>query len=167
MSAASKRAIAAAVAAVLSASAVATPKIAEWEGWRNVGYLDPAPGRYETICAGHMEPGVLGKTYSDQKCAELLAQDVVKHGLAINDCLPADLPVKTRAAFISAAFNIGSAAFCGSSMSRKAKAGDLPGACASLSLWTKAGGKTLSGLVRRRAEERALCERGLQQAEGK
>jgi lysozyme len=156
-----QRAIALSVGAVLAAAAVAVPKIADLEGKRNVGYQDPAPGKYETICFGHMQPGVLGKTYTDQQCADLLAQDAVKNGLAIANCLPAELPLETRAAFISAAFNIGTGNFCTSSMSRKALAGDLPGACASLSLWIKAGSKELPGLVRRRREERALCEKGL------
>jgi lysozyme len=149
------------VAAVLAASALAVPVIGKFEGWRNVGYRDPAPGAFETICAGHREPGVLGQTYSDQRCAELLSQDAVKHGLEIARCLPPDLPIEVRAAFTSIGFNLGAAAFCKSSMSRKALAGDLPGACASLSLYVYAGGKRLSGLVSRRAAERALCERGL------
>jgi GH24 family phage-related lysozyme (muramidase) len=45
---------------------------------------------------------------------------------------------------------------------RKANAGDMPGACAELSRWTRAGGNELPGLVKRRAAERELCERGLQ-----
>jgi lysozyme len=108
-----------------------------------------------------MEPGVIGKTYDDQKCAELLAQDAVKHGLDIAKCLPDELPTETRAAFISFGFNVGSAKFCASTLAAKARAGDLRGACAELSRWTTAGGKTLPGLVKRRATERALCERGL------
>jgi lysozyme len=105
---------------------------------------------------------VIGKAYTDEQCAADLAQDAVRHGMDIAPCLPAELPVETRAAFISFAFNIGAAKFCGSTASRKARAGDLAGACAELSRWVYAGGKQLPGLVRRRAAERRLCEQGLQ-----
>jgi lysozyme len=149
------------IAAVLAACALAVPGLAVYEGKVNKGYADPAPGAFPTICYGHMEPGVIGKTYDDQRCAELLAQDAVKHGLDIAKCLPDELPTETRAAFISFGFNVGSAKFCASTLAAKARAGDLRGACAELSRWTTAGGKTLPGLVKRRAGERALCERGL------
>lgn len=151
------------MAAVLLASGAAISVIYDSEGWVNVGYRDPAPGRYETICAGHMEKGVLGKHYTDQQCADLLAADVVKHGLAIAPCLPETLPSPTRAAFISYAFNIGAAKFCRSSVAAKARAGDLKGACAEFGnpKLATAGGKPLRGLVIRRAKERALCESGL------
>ena len=46
-------------------------------------------------------------------------------------------------------------------MSRKAKAGDLRGACEALMLWNKAGGKVVRGLTRRRTAERDLCLEGL------
>lgn len=147
-----------AVAATLAAAALAVPAIVRWEGWERVAYKDPVG--IITACAGATK-GVTQRTYADAECEALLLRDVVDHAWRINTCLPADLPTETRAAFISAAYNIGTGAFCGSSMSRKALAGDLKGACASLSLWTKAGGRELRGLVNRRADERTLCERGL------
>ncbi|MCR5876983.1 lysozyme [Phenylobacterium sp. J367] len=154
---------AAKVAAILAAAAIAVPVIAHFEGYEPVGYRDPAPGAFETICYGHMERGVLGKRYSPEKCAELLAEDAVKHGIDIAACLPEKLPNKTRAAFTATAYNIGVGGFCGSSMARKARAGDLRGACDALMLWTKAGGKELRGLVRRRAAERELCLQGVRE----
>ena len=66
-----------------------------------------------------------------------------------------------KAAFLSFAFNVGAQKFCGSTLVKKANQGDMPGACAELSRWTYAGGRELPGLVKRRAAERALCERGL------
>jgi lysozyme len=90
-----------------------------------------------------------------------LAEDVIKHGLEISPCLPDELPIETRAAFISFGFNVGSSAFCRSTLSRKALAGDLRGACAELSKWTKSAGRVMAGLVRRRVAERKLCESGL------
>lgn len=151
---------AARVAAVLGAAAIATPLIATYEGSRNVGYLDPVG--IPTSCVGHTGPdAIVGRRYTDAECASQLAADAVKHGLEISHCLPESLPQQTRAAFTSFAFNVGTAKFCRSTLARKARAGDLRGACAELSKWTYAGKKQLPGLVRRRAAERAMCERGL------
>ena len=61
-------------------------------------------------------------------------------------------------AVVSWAYNVGTAAACGSTLVRKLKAGDYAGACAELSRWVYAGSRKLAGLVKRRAQERALCE---------
>lgn len=159
-SAAQKAAMA--LVATLTAAGAATPVLVKWEGWVNIAYPDPAIGpALATACAGVTEGVILGHRYTDAECEGMVAQALVKHGLQIAPCLPDELPVKTRAAFMSAAYNIGVSNFCHSSMSRKALAGDLPGACGALSLWTKAGGRELAGLVRRRADEKALCLEGL------
>lgn len=155
--------LAARAAAVLGAAALATPLIAEFEGYEPRGYADPAPGRFETVCFGHKQAGVLGRRFSDDDCLALLAEDAARHGVEIDRCLTAPLSVETRAAFTAFAFNVGAAQFCGSTLARKANGGDLAGACAELSRWTYAGGKPLPGLVRRRAAERALCEKGLKE----
>lgn len=148
------------VAAVLAAAAVSVPLIATWEGTIKVGYRDPVG--IPTSCTGHTGPdAIVGRRYTDEECAAQLASDAVKHGLEISHCLPESLPVQTRAAFTSFAFNVGTAKFCSSTLAKKARAGDLRGACAELSKWTYAGGRVLPGLVKRRADERAMCERGL------
>lgn len=157
------KAIAAALAATLAASSIAVPMIAEREGFVPVGYPDPGPlgVKLPTACFGATKGIVLGKRYTEQECAQMLADDVVRHGLDIAPCLPPTLPLETRAAFISFGYNVGSGAFCASTLSRKARAGDLAGACNELLRWTKAGGRELPGLVKRRKAERELCMRGL------
>lgn len=147
------------VAAVLAAAALVAPSVALHEGWLKVGYADPVG--IPTACAGHTGGVQIGRRYSDDECMALLGQDLVSHGLDISRCLPDTLPAETRGAFISFAFNVGAAKFCASTLARKAKAGDLPGACAELSKWVNAGGRPLPGLVKRRAAERAFCEKGL------
>lgn len=149
-----------AVAGIFAAAAFAVPVVTKWEGYEAIGYRDPVG--LPTSCWGHTGPdAVVGKAYSEAECQRQLASDLVKHGLDIDRCLPAEVPARTRAAFISFAFNVGAAKFCGSSVSRKALAGDLPGACNELSKWVYGGGKPLPGLIRRRADERALCLSGL------
>lgn len=150
-------------AAVLAAAATATPVIVKWEGWERAAYPDVA--NVWTICAGDTKGVRPGQVASDGECESRLGQRAVEIGFQIAPCLPDELPVQTRAAFISTAYNIGPTAFCGSSMSRLARAGDLPGACNALSRWNKArvGGvlTALRGLMARRTDERALCLSGL------
>jgi len=148
-------------AAVLAAAALAAPMVALHEGYVPRVYADPAPGRFPTVCHGHRIDAPLGRRFTEQACMEMLAQDLARHGSQIAGCLPADLPERTRAAFISFAFNVGTGAFCASTLARMAKTGDLAGACAQLSRWVHAGGRVLPGLVKRRAAERAFCESGI------
>ena len=53
-------------------------------------------------------------------------------------------------------FNIGAKKFRGSTLLRKLNDGDYKGAADELLRWTKAGGRELSGLVKRRKAERSL-----------
>lgn len=156
------KSIAAGVAAVMAAGALAVPLIAEFEGFVPVGYPDPALGvKLPTACYGATAGIVIGKRYSEQECANMLAADAVSHGLQIAPCLPPELPIQTRAAFTSFGFNVGTSAFCKSTLASKARAGDLAGACAELAKWVSAGGKPMAGLIRRRQAERKLCLEGL------
>lgn len=150
------------LAAVLAACAIASPFVIASEGWVNKAYPDPARGwSLPTACVGSTRGIEKGRTYSDAECEAKLGADLLEHGLDIAPCLPAELPAQTRAAFISFGFNVGAKALCTSTLSRKALAGDLPGACAELDRWVYANGKKYPGLVTRRREERALCEAGL------
>lgn len=59
-------------------------------------------------------------------------------------------------AMVCLAYNIGVGAFQRSTVLRKHNAGDFPAAAKAFLMWSKAGGKTLRGLVRRREAEAAL-----------
>ncbi len=139
--------------------ALAAAVIAPFEGRELRAYRDIV-GVW-TICDGDTQGVRPGQVATPAECDSRLAARVAQSEREIRPCLPADLPDPTRAAFISAAYNIGSGAFCGSSMARRARAGDLRGACEALRLWNKAGGQVVRGLVRRREAERALCLSGL------
>lgn len=152
---------------VLLACATIGTVVADQEGWVNRAYPDPAHGAaLNTACAGATRgldgrPIPAGKVFTDDECMVLLSRDLVQHGVEIDRCITRPLPNDTRAAFTSFAFNVGSEKFCASTLLRKANAGDLRGACAELSRWINAGGRQMPGLVKRRAIERAYCERGL------
>jgi lysozyme len=147
------------IAGSAAAIALSITLIKPWEGRELTPYYDIVG--VLTWCDGETK-GTPKARYTDAECDSILAQSVQQYEAQIRPCLPADLPDPMRGAFISTAYNIGSGAFCGSSMSRLAKAGDLRGACNALLAWNKAGGRVVKGLVNRRAAERALCLKGLQ-----
>lgn len=142
------------------AMAIAAAVIAPWEGNEPIGYYDVV--QVPTACLGHTGPGVVvGKRYTPEQCHAWFQSDVGEAAKAVDRCVTVPMPDKVWAAWTSLTFNVGVRAFCGSTLVRKANAGDLAGACAQISRWDYAGGKRIRGLTRRRAAERALCESGL------
>lgn len=142
------------------AVAVAVPFVMMSEGAVQQSYRDPIG--IITACVGHTGPELrMGQRYTRQQCEDMLYGDLLKHADAL-DCIRRPLTDGQKAAFLSFAFNVGTSAFCESRLVRKANAGDMAGACAELSRWTRAGGRELPGLVKRRAAERELCEGGVQ-----
>ena len=135
------------------------------EGKENTPYKDPVG--VLTVCYGHTGKDIQNRRYSDEECLALLEKDVAKHAKAL-DCINTPLQLHEQVAFVSLAYNIGVAKFCGgsgyktSTVVNKANAGDMAGACAAMSAWRngcKAGKcSPLPGLVKRRAVERAVCE---------
>lgn len=130
-----------------------------YEGTRTDAYRDPVG--IPTICQGHTAGVQMSDTASLADCKEMAAQDLLVANQGIDRCIHVPLTAGQRSAFADFVFNVGSVAFCGSTLARKLNAGDYAGACAELSKWDKAGGHVLAGLARRRAAERALCEASL------
>ena len=141
------------------ATAIAVPFVMLHEGTVLQSYRDPIG--IVTACVGHTGPELrMGQRYTREQCEQMLYVDMLKHADAL-DCVRHPLTDSQKAAFLSFAFNVGNKAFCGSTLVRFANAGNMAAACAELSRWTRAGGRELPGLVKRRAAERALCEKGL------
>ena len=138
------------------AVALCVPLVVLFEGYVPFVYKDPI-GRL-AVCYGHDDQTLTpGKRFTAAECQAMLDQDLLKHADAL-DCVKKPMTDGQKAAFLSFAFNVGTGAFCGSTLARKANAGDMRGACAELSRWTLAGGKEMPGLVKRRAAERKVCE---------
>lgn len=146
-------------AAILAACAVCAPLVQEFEGRVLKPYLDPVG--ILTVCDGETSGIIPGKVYTPAECDAMLAKSLVVHGSGIADCIRVDIPLYTRGAFTSFGYNVGVSAFCNSTANKKLNAGDTAGACAELSKWIYAKGRVLPGLVKRRAKERAMCEKGL------
>lgn len=142
--------------------ALAIALVAGAEGLRTVAYRDPVG--IPTICFGETRGVKIGDTATAADCRRMLADRLREFSREVDACLKARVPDETYVAFLSFAYNVGSAAFCRSTLARKANAGDLVGACDELPRWVYARGIRLPGLVKRRQEERALCLRGVGRA---
>lgn len=126
-----------------------------FEGVRHNTYRDV--GGIPTICYGHTQGVKAGDTATDDQCKAWLSDEMADALATVDRCLPS-LPFGPRVAFTDAVYNAGHKIVCGSTLQRKALAGDMPGACAELDRWVYAGGKIQPGLVKRRALERQICE---------
>lgn len=154
----------------VAALALAVGLISSHEGEVRRTYVDTlGRGTPLTYCYGETSGAVAGRTYTHEQCLEALRTSAMAHAQDVARCLPPKLPDATAAAFYDFGYNAGAATFCNSSMARKARAGDLRGACAALSLYVMTNHKDCriaanrcGGIVRRRQAERELCERGLQ-----
>ena len=133
--------------------------VAGFEGLRTYAYRD-AVG-IPTICFGETRGVKMGDRKTTEQCRAMLGDRLLEFEQGMNACLKAQVPDGAYAAFLSFSYNVGTGAFCKSTLVRKANAGDLRGACNELMKWDKAAGIRLAGLTRRRVDERALCLEGL------
>ncbi len=128
----------------------------KFEGCRLQTYLDSVG--VPTIGYGSTGPHVTpGLTISPARAESLLREDLVRFEKCVNACT-AGLGISQSQfdALVCFSFNVGTAALEGSTLLKRLKAGDKKGAADGFLSWTKAGGKTLKGLVVRRAAERDL-----------
>ena len=127
------------------------------EGLSLKAYPDPGTGGDPwTIGFGHTGPEVKpGMVISRQRADELLALDMVR----FEDCVAsaaANPSSNQFSAMVSLCYNIGQGNFLKSSVLRRHNNGEHTLAGQAFSLWNKANGRVLPGLVKRRAAEAAL-----------
>ena len=142
--------------AALSLSAAGLVSIANLEGFSEKAYI-PIPGDVPTIGFGSTEGVKMGDTITPQKALERLLRDVGVAESAIGRCVKVPLYQHEYDAFASFAYNIGSEAFCSSTLVKKLNSGDYEGACQELKRWVYVDGRRVQGLVNRREAEYRLC----------
>lgn len=145
------------IAASAALTALAVGTVMPWEGRELRAYQDIV-GVW-TICDGETKGVRKGQTATPAECDSMLARNLVLYEQGLDRCLIYPIPGTAKVAFLSWTYNVGVGAACGSTLVRKANAGDVRGACDELSKWNKAGGKVVRGLSNRRAAERQLCLR--------
>jgi lysozyme len=84
-------------------------------------------------------------------------QDVQKFEGAIKKCVVVPLHQYEYDAYVSLSYNIGSGAFCSSTMVKKLNAQDYAGACQEILRWDRAKGRVVKGLTNRRQQEYQKC----------
>ena len=111
-----------------------------------IGYGDTGP---------HVTPGL---TWTQKQADEAFATRIAREFAPAVARAIGDAPTTPAqfGAMVALAYNIGAAAFTKSSVARLHKAGDHGGAARAFNMWTKADGRVLAGLVRRRGAEAAL-----------
>ena len=140
--------------------------VATFEGVVLAAYPDPGTGgKPWTIGVGHTSSAGAPVVTRDLKITraqafEILARDLQVFERVVRERVKALVSQQQFDALVSLCFNIGGTAFAGSSVVRHLNAGRYLEAAAAFELWNKAGGRVMSGLVRRRAAERALFEAG-------
>ena len=140
------------------ATDVATSIIRQFEGCSLDAYQDPV-GIW-TIGWGSTLGVKRGDRITQEKADAMLLDEVHRFIDCIDKSVTVDLTVNQAAALVSFSYNVGCGAFKKSTLLRKLNAGDYTGAAREFDRWNKAGGRTLGGLTRRRAAERALFEGG-------
>lgn len=137
--------------------------IQPWEGLWTTAKVDKiGTGQPITWCYGETMGGAkVGDKFTPQQCADMLKKRLPEYANEIAPCIKVPISDKTHAAYISFAYNVGSAGFCRSTAAKRLNAGDRRGSCDALMQWNRAQGKVVKGLTNRRAAERKLCLEGL------
>ena len=149
-----------------TALSIVIPVLTAHEGLRTEPYQDIAG--VNTVCYGETLSVKVNQTYTPDECLQML-RERVEHDFQepLEKCVKdwEILPSETQAAAISLAYNIGVNGFCNSSVNKEFTAGNYLKACDKFLLWNKATVhgrlKQVEGLLIRRADERALCLKGL------
>lgn len=128
--------------------------IKKFEGCKLEAYICPAG--VITIGYGHTKTADKGMVIDQQEADRLLAYDLSEFERGVESLVQVDVTQNQFDALVSFAFNLGLGALAKSTLLKKVNARDVNGAAQEFLKWNKAGGKVLTGLVRRREAEREL-----------
>ena len=141
--------------AMLSASAVALVGLAVHEGYRENAYLDIVG--VPTIGYGTTEGVKLGDRTDPIKALERALSDMQKFEGAIKQCVKVPLYQHEYDALVQFSYNVGSNAFCSSTLVKLLNQMRYSEACDQILRWNRAGGKVVRGLTIRREKEHKQC----------
>lgn len=142
---------------------IAVTLIGGYEGLRLNSYQDIV-GVW-TVCYGETKDVHRGIIFTKVECDQQFANRLIDFEQEMRKCLthPDDVPIKPYIAFLSLSYNIGSKAFCRSSVAAAANRGDYVAACQNLLKFDRAGGRVVDGLRQRRESEDEFCKSGVSQ----
>lgn len=136
-------------------SATCFALIRKSEGLRLKAYRDS--GGVLTIGFGHCGPDVTeGKKITFDEAEAMLQKDATHACDSVLQLTGGNVSQGQLDALTDFVFNLGSKRLQGSTLLRKHKAGNYPGAAAEFSKWVYCDGRILEGLIKRRAAETHL-----------
>jgi len=152
------------IKAAAAVAALGCAVVGGYEGLRLNTYLDVVG--IPTVCYGETRGIKMGMKFTKGQCDAMLVEGLDQFAQKIEACVPSladrqTVTDKRYVAHLSLAYNIGTGAYCKSTVARRQNAGDQRGACDAFMMWNRAGGFVLKGLTKRREGERALCLEGL------
>ena len=140
----------------LSLSAVALVSLVLSESYTSTAVI-PVPGDRPTIGFGTANGVKMGDTITPPKALARALTDIQSFEGALKQCVKVPLSQNEYDSMISLAYNIGTGAFCSSTLVRKLNTYDYAGACLAIKSWDKFRGKPLRGLTLRREREYQQC----------
>jgi len=156
----------------MKASAASIKMVKHHEGVRTRPYRCPA--LLWTVGVGHVIdpshaavkyeersslpiPAGWDRTLTMDEVDDILAQDLARFERGVARLCPASVNHQGQFdALVSFSFNVGLGALQRSSIRMRYNRGDIEGAADAFLMWTKAAGKVLPGLVKRRNDERSM-----------
>lgn len=155
--------------AALALSASALIGIALQEGYTDKAII-PTKGDVPTLGFGTTtrpdgSPVQMGDRTNPVEALQRKQRDLVKFEGAIKRCVTVPLYQHEYDAYVDMAYNIGSGAFCGSTMVKRLNAGDYTGACNAILMWKRVdqqdcsvpGNRICWGLWQRRLATHQQC----------
>lgn len=144
--------------AMLVVSGMSMIGIALHEGYVDHTYSDSVG--VKTIGFGTTQGVKPGDKITVERALIRLGSNVTEKERDMRACIgPVLLYQNEWDAYVSLAYNIGTGAFCKSTLVKKLHAAppDYKGACSEILRWNKAGGKVNDGLTKRRRDEYRQC----------
>jgi lysozyme len=153
----------------LSLSASALIGLAVSEGYSDIAYIptkDDVPTLgFGTTTRPDGSPVRMGDRTDPVQALQRKARDIEKFEGALKTCVRVPLYQAEYDVYVDHAYNIGSGAFCSSSIVKRLNAGDYPGACDAILMWRRVGAQDCSqpgnricwGLWERRKAAHAKC----------
>jgi len=131
--------------------------IAVNEGYSSSAII-PVKGDKPTVGFGETSGVTMASTTTPPKALVQLLSSVNSHADGIRECIHVPISQNEFDAYVSFAYNVGTSAFCHSTLNKKLNAGDYEGACKELLKWDYSGGVQYAGLTKRRQQEYATCK---------
>lgn len=122
---------------VVSGAGIAT--LTGHEGLSYIGYLDSVG--VPTVCYGHTRTAKVGEVFSQERCEELLNEDLAEFSGTVNKYITVNLSQPQFDSLVSFCYNVGSYACRTSTMFRLINDGDYLGGAAQFDRWHRAGGR--------------------------